>query len=181
VAPQDVYLEAAPDAGRFKVGLVGPGGAKLDGVDVQVFQPRKAGAPGLVAVLQSGQDWRPMAPGKYVLKPQLPAGSLVEVRPVEISIAPGESTETEIRLAKDLIAADVRIEMEGGVVPAGAAVRIRGEGTEAVYRSLKPERIRVWVPPTRLSVEVHVSERARAEVEIDFSVAGPHTITVTER
>ena len=67
------------------------------------------------------------------------------------------------------------------MVPAGAAVRIHGNGVDAVYRSLKPERIRVWVLPVKLAVDVHVTDKEQVTTEIDFSTGTQHTISVGEK
>ena len=99
---------------------------------------------------------------------------------MEVSVVAGQDSEAAILLTKDLIAADLRIEVKG-VVPAGAAVRIHGDGIDAVYRSLKPERIRVWVLPGKLVVDVHVTDKEQVTTEIDFSTGTQHTISVGEK
>ena len=48
-------------------------------------------------------------------------------------------------------------------------------------RSLKPERIRVWVLPVKLAVDVHVTDKEQVTTEIDFSTGTQHTISVGEK
>ncbi len=179
VSPQAIRIDPPPDAGRLRVCCVGPSGARVDGIAVRVFEAGRAERGVPLAVLRSGDDWRTMARGTYELRADLPARVLVDGAAVEAVVMAGEPTDRVIRLSKDLIGADLRIEVEGGAVPRGASVRIGGDGGGAVYHSSKPDRIRVWVPPKTLEVEVYVSEELQTVVEIDFGAAGPHTVRVT--
>lgn len=174
----DVHMVKSRDSGRLRVSVQGPSGSRLDGVDSWVYENIDGRAGRVLAVLKSGDDWRSMVPGKYVIKPRLPANILSGNGSVEATVTAGQSTDAVIPISKNLVAAYLHIELKDGGVPKNADVRIVGDGLESVYSSTKPERIRVWVPPTKLAVEVCVSDDARTLVEIDFAATVEHKIVV---
>jgi hypothetical protein len=186
LVPQDVVLEVTPTAGQIRVRIMRPTGDVLRGAEIRLHHAHGKRKGELAAVVDSGDEWSPIAPGTYFAKTRLPAGCL-RSEAVQFEVARGGTAEIEMSLAKDLIAADLRIELQGGGMPQGVTVRIRGEGHEAVYSSRKPERVRIWVPPSKMAAEVFVTDRAHATekpdvaVELDFANGTLHTITVPSR